>query len=470
MIRLDKTRRIAGLAVTTALASAMLVGCSGLPTGPVASANGTAAAPVPSAQNLNRAVAAAERNVQAEPRNAAYRSALGAAYLDAGRFASAATSFDDAMKLGDNSPRTALSLALALMGQGKMRDSAALLNDWDTEIATADLGLALALAGQPERGVHLMGNAIRNGENTPKMRQNLAYAYALSGRWREARLMAGQDVPADKLGERMSQWAELAVPEAWQQRVAAMLGVPANVRDAGQPTMLALANSPGVEQLVAEASAQAAPGGELPSLAAAAPVSAMAQAPALPRVAATPMQAAAELPPLQPVAPQVAVESYPAPQPARPANFQAAFATSGPAGGSLAAVTQDAMRFAQAPAVQAAPLRQGAEPAAVPARAARSAGGSHLVQLGSFASEQGARRAWGIYVKNHPELAGHEMVISQAVVKGRNFWRVAAAGFGRADSGSVCGKVKSRGQACIAYAEGRPLPGAVASGLRMARR
>lgn len=455
MIRLAKTRRTAGLAVTTALAGALLAGCSGMPTGPVASANGADAGRSASPQAVSRAVAAAERNVQAEPRNAAYRSALGAAYLDAGRFAAASTSFDDAMKLGDNSPRTALSLALAMMGQGKMRESAALLNDWEGEIATADLGLALALAGQPERGVHLMGNAIRNGDNTPKIRQNLAYAYALSGRWREARLMAGQDVPADKLGERMSQWAELAMPEAWHQRVAVMLGVPANVRDAGQPTMLALANSPGVEQLVAEASAQAAPGGELPSLAAAAPVSELLPAP----------QAVAELPSLQPVAPQVAVESYPAPQPARPASFQAAFATSGPAGGTLAAVAQDAMRFAQAPAVQAAPLRQGAEPAP-----ARGSAGSHLVQLGSFASEQGARRAWGIYVKNHPELAGHEMVISQAVVKGRNFWRVAAAGFGRSDSGNVCGKVKARGQGCIAYAEGRPLPGAVPSGVRMARR
>lgn len=464
MIRLAKNRRTATLAVSTALAGALLAGCSGMPTGPVASANGAEAARSASPQAVGRAVAAAERNVQAEPRNAAYRAALGAAYLDAGRFASAATSFDDAMKLGDNSPRTALSLALAMMGQGKMRESAALLNDWEGEIATADLGLALALAGQPERGVHLMGNAIRNGDNTPKMRQNLAYAYALSGRWREARLMAGQDVPADKLGERMSQWAELAMPEAWQQRVAAMLNVPANVRDGGQPTMLALANSPGVEQLVAEASAQAAPGGELPSLATAAP-----EAAPLPALSPA-SQAAAELPPLQPVAPQVAVESYPAPQPVRPASFQAAFATSGPAGGSLAAVAQDAMRFAQAPAVQAAPLRQGVEPTPAAARAARRSTGSHLVQLGSFASEQGARRAWGIYVKNHPELAGHEMVITQAVVKGRNFWRVAAAGFNQADSSSICGKVKSRGQGCFAYAEGRPLPGAVDSGVRMARR
>ena len=123
-----------------------------------------------------------------------------------------ATSFDDAMKLGDNSARTALSLSLALTGEGKYREAAALLNDWEGEIATADLGLALALAAQPERGIHLMSNAIRQGDNTPKMRQNLAYAYALAGRWREARIMAAQDVPADQVSERIAK--RLDAPDA----------------------------------------------------------------------------------------------------------------------------------------------------------------------------------------------------------------------------------------------------------------
>src|SRR5690606_24848069 len=189
--------------------------------------------------------------------NAAYRATLGSAYLDAGRFAAAATSFNDAMKLGDNSPRNALSLALSLTGIGKYAEAAAILNDWEGEIATADLGLALALAGQPERGIHLMGNAIRGGENTPKMRQNLAYAYALAGRWREARLMAQQDVPAGKVSDRIAEWAAMARPEAWQQRVAALLEVPAGVADAGQPAQLALANTPSIEQLASEASALA---------------------------------------------------------------------------------------------------------------------------------------------------------------------------------------------------------------------
>jgi hypothetical protein len=328
------------------------------------------------------------------------------------------------MKLGDNSPRTALSLALALTGAGKHAEAAALLNDWERDIATADVGLALALAGQPERGIHLMGNAIRNGENTPKMRQNLAYAYALAGRWREARLMAEQDVPAGEVSDRIAEWAVMAQPEAWQVRVAALLDVPTGVSDAGQPAQLALANSPSVEQLAAEASPAPAP------VAPAAPV---------------------ELPPLAAVEPAVAIEAQ---APARADSFQTAFAAPVPA----TPVVQDTSRFLRS---------QGAAESAAIAPAVE---GTHLVQLGSFSSEQGARRAWGIYVRRYPELAGHQMVISEAVVKGKRYWRVSAGGYGRQASTAMCGRVRASGHGCFAYAEGRPLPGAVDTGIRMARR
>ena len=429
--------RVFGLAVTTAMSAALLTGCSTASAPPAALSASKAEAALARGKAA-QGIAHAEAAVLAEPRNAAYRATLGKAYLDAGRFASAATSFDDAMHLGDNSPRTALSLALALTGEGKFSEAAALLNDWDDEIATADLGLALALAGQPERGIHLMGNAIRAGENTPKMRQNLAYAYALAGRWREARLMAQQDIPADQVGARLEQWAQMAHPDAGQVRVAALLEVPAAVADAGQPAQLALANNPSLEQLAAEASAAAAT-----------------------EVAAAP--ASGELPAVGEAEPVVDLARYDAPAAqapaAAPSNFQAAFAAPASAPAPVAAVRQDGASFTRASALAA--------PRTV---AVAQADGSHLVQLGSFASEQGARRAWGIYVKKYPELAGHQMVISEAVVRGKHYWRVSAAGFGRSTSSAMCGRVKGTGEGCFAYAEGRPLPGAVSTGVQLARR
>jgi hypothetical protein len=358
------------------------------------------------------------------------------------------------MKLGDNSTRTALSLALALDGEGKFDQAVAVLSDWEKEIAPADLGLAYALSGRPDRGVEIMANAIRGGDNTPKMRQNLAFAYALAGRWKEARLMAAQDVPANQVGDRMQEWAQMAQPQAWQTRIASMIGAPAGVQDAGQPVELALANNPSVEQLATEASAYAAPKAEL----------AANDAPEAPA-------ASAELPAAAEAAPQVAVASYPAPPTAEPSDFKSAFASYAPSGGSIAQVTQDALRFVQQPVVQTAAVRQGAAPRASAAAAAKESSGTHLVQLGSFASEQGARRAWGIYVKRYPELAAHQMIVTQAVVRGKHYWRVSAAGFGLASSRSMCGRVKtSGGDGCFAYAEGHPLPGAIDTGTRLALR
>jgi Flp pilus assembly protein TadD len=425
------SKRVIGLAVTSAMAGALLSGCA-TNAAPPAALSASQAAQAQASGRHAQAVAHAEAAVLAEPRNAAYRSMLASAYLDAGRFASAETAFTDAIQLGDNSARNALSLSLAMSAQGKYREAAALLNEWEGEIATADLGLALALAGQPERGIHLMGNAIRGGDNTAKMRQNLAYSYALAGRWREARLMAAQDVPADQLNDRIEQWALMASPDAWHTRVAALLQVPAGVRDSGQPVQLALANNPSIEQLASEAAVPAADSAELAPL----------------EVASAPVN---ELPAVQAVEP----ERYEAP--ARTSNFQAAFISAAPA-----PVAQDAARF-----VQAAPARSEPTPAA---GSAPRAEGTHLVQLGSFSSEQGARRAWGIYVRKYPELAGHEMVISEAVVRGKRYWRVSAAGFGRSTSSAMCGRVKASGSGCFAYAEGRPLPGAVDTGVRMARR
>jgi Flp pilus assembly protein TadD len=427
MSRISSGNRMLGLAVTSALTGVLLSGCTTAGGEPASLAASRAEGALAAGQ-AEQAVRHAETAVEADPRNAAYRATLGAAYLDAGRFASAATTFHDAMQLGDNSARTALSLSLALTGEGKFTEAVALLNDHEGEIASADFGLALALAGEPSRGINLMSSAIRGGENTAKMRQNLAFAYALAGRWREARLMAEQDVPADQVSDRIEKWAMLAQPTAWQQRVASLLAVPAGVTDAGQPTALALANTPSIEQLAAEA----APPAELPALA----------------VAEAPVPAPTiELPPV-------------APQPARPASFEAAFAAPAPA--PALAVSQDAARFT-------APARTSA-PAPAIAHAAQPAAGTHLVQLGSFSTEQGARRALSIYQNRYPELAGHRMVISQAVVKGKHYWRVSAAGFARSSATAMCGKVKSGGEGCFAYAEGRPLPGAVDSGVRMALR
>jgi len=223
-----------------------------------------------SSGQVDKAIELAEALVAANPREASYRALLGQAYLRAGRFESSAQALNDAMKLGDNSSRTALSLALANVGQGKNREAVAILDDWRDAIPAADLGLAYALAGETNRGVAILSDALRAGDNTPKLRQNLAYAFALDGRWREARLMVSQDVPAGQVDARLSDWASKAKPEDGRVRVASLIGAP-NRQDSGMPTALALNASAEQQQLAAETAAQRDPApalaanGELPA-------------------------------------------------------------------------------------------------------------------------------------------------------------------------------------------------------------
>ncbi|MGV3511322.1 MAG: tetratricopeptide repeat protein [Novosphingobium sp.] len=429
MITAFAPNRTARLVISTALAAGLLTGCStgGAHPDKYASSAQTALAK----GTTTAAIDNAEKAVLADPRNAAYRVLLGNAYLKAGRFESARQAYDDSMELGEDSSRTALSLALADIALGRHAEAIDTLNSYRDSIAASDYGLALALAGQPQQGVQVLSQALRGGENTPKVRQNLALAYALSGMWREARTMAAQDVPADQLGDRMEQWALMGYSERTRDRVANLLGVPLR-GDNGQPQALALANFPATEQLAAEAAMRAEPAAAAPALAEAA----VKELPATDTAAPAPSFADSSS---QSQQTQLALIDVPASQPyVRPA---------------------------------AAPARKvtvAAKPVIGPARA-----GTHLVQLGSFSTPEGARRAWRHYTARNPGLKGFTNVTTQVTVNGKQFWRVQAAGFaGQASASSMCGSVKARGGVCLVMRGNSPaMPGQQrAAESRMAKR
>ncbi|MEE3218325.1 MAG: tetratricopeptide repeat protein, partial [Pseudomonadota bacterium] len=245
-----RNKRFVQLAVTTALATTALTAC----TGKAAPGHASSAAHAEKALDkgqASKAVRHAEAAVLASPRDAATRTLLANAYLEDGRFASAATTFAEAVELGDTAPRTVISFTLAQIAVGDQRGALETLDRFEAALDPADYGLAIALSGRPDRGVHVLGNALRAGQNTPKVRQNLAYAYALQGNWRAARVMAAEDVPAGEVGDRMAQWAAQVRPEAYTGRVASLLGVKPQA-DPGQPAMLALANHPSVDMLAAQ--------------------------------------------------------------------------------------------------------------------------------------------------------------------------------------------------------------------------
>jgi len=410
-------------------AAALTAGCVATPGFVYAATNGNFAQGGQEriSKKVEKQVIAAERAVAKAPQDAVSRARLGQSYLAAGRFASASATFEDAVSLGDKSPSTALGMALSYIATGRNGEAAALLGQWGETIPVSDHGLALALAGQPAQAIALLGTAINAGETTPKIRQNLAYAYALAGRLPEARVIASQDVPADKLDVRVSEWALQASVGTQQSRVAALLGAPVR-SDPGRPTQLALA-APSSATLVAAAEPLPQPPAleELPAVAA--PAFAQAQpdaaAPAPDERRAPMMLASYEAPAV--------------PQPARAERPKVA----APAVQRVAA--RVANRRSEPPA--SANERKRAAPK-------RAATGTHVVQLGSFTTEAGARRAWGIFVSRDRSLKDRELRITEAMVNGRRYFRVAAGGYEAAEARTKCSSLKGRGNECLAYVGG----------------
>lgn len=425
-----KTRRFVQLAVTTALATTALSAC----TGKVAPSHNYSAAQAETALakgKAGKAISHAEAAVLASPRDAYTRTLLANAYLEAGRFQSAATTFGEAVQLGDTAPRTIVSYALALTAVGDQTGALEALRQHEAAIDPADFGLAVALAGRPEQGVHVLLNALRSGQNTPKVRQNLAYAYALAGDWSQARLIASSDVPGDQLADHMAGWAANARPDLYTARVASLLGVEAH-DDPGQPTMLALSNHQGVEQLAQEAVSETA----------AAPQSDFALASELPPVdQAQTVDDSADAALAEASLANDFTSSF-----AKADTVQPLPASYSQAASKPEAVLVDAPRKAQSPAVASRTM----------------ASGNYNIQLGSYFSMSDAQTAWKQFQKRYPELSGAEKVITKARVNGKIYYRVAAAGYAKASAQSLCRSVKSKGEGCIAYVASTPLPGALA--------
>jgi Flp pilus assembly protein TadD len=446
-----KSNRMLGLALTTALATVALPGCTAN-VAPPAQASTAKAQEALAEGKGDRAVTHAEAAVLATPREPAARALLGAAYIEAGRFQSAATTLAEAVALGDASSGTLTRLALAQIAAGQQAAALATLDRHKVVLDPADYGLAIALAGRPQEAVHVLGNLLRNGTNTMKVRQNLAYSLALQGDWRNARIMAAEDVAADKLGDTMSKWAVLSAPEMYQRRIADLLSVKM-VQDPGQPSMLALRNFDSIEQLAAETLLQ-------PESTATAAASDFAS-----------RFDGGELPP-------VSQPTRPAPALATAASAQRAV----PYRGSTEPVETviEAARFVSREVVQTIPAAarstpgstrpaaRAPEPAPQPALAMAS--GDYRVQLGSYFSMSDAQTAWKVFLKRHPELDGADKVITKANVKGKIYYRVAAGGFARSSAQGLCQSVKRGGAGCIAYAASNPLPGTIDNNIRVASR
>ncbi|WP_419825829.1 tetratricopeptide repeat protein [Sphingomonas sp.] len=369
-----------------------------------------------------KAVRMAERAAAASPRDAAYRMLLGQAYLAAGRFASAEASFRDTLALKPGQPRAGFDLALAEIAQGRAVEARALLDTLSGQVSDADLGLAIALSGDRTRAIALLSDLVRSGKSDARGRQNLALAFALDGRWSEARGTAMQDTAPDRISDQIAGWAELAAANNPRVQVASMLGAASAVADPGRPAMLALAT--------------AAP--SAPIALAAAPAPAMPAA----RVAVAPVRA-----PLPVPAPVTRLISVVAPV-------------------AVAAAPIPFIVPAATPVLVAAPaaprlVRVATDPAGVaPGTIVRSPDrGGWVVQLGAYARAGALEAAWTRASRLSPNIATFAPVRGRTSLSGAAVVRLSVGGFAtRERAAGLCRQVRAGGGTCFVRAAGNDTP------------
>jgi len=396
---------------------------------------------------VDEAIAYAERSVAGYGNDSETRALLGQAYLAAGRMASAERSFQDAMELGKTDARTILSLSLAQLGQGKADKARTLVVANRQYIPSADYGLALALTGDSKSAIEVLEQAIRESSATGRTRQNLGLAYALDGRWKEAKLMAVQDVAPAAVNDRVMEWAQMARPGAYQMRVATLLNVTPVANDPGQPIQLAL--QPSHAPVNVAASAERDYSQEVASFDRNAPLPAIGPAPS----DAGDVDFLAAENNVKVASVTVPASNVPGSAPANAAVSKTGSQPKSAAPSTKFVVESGKRQPARTAAVQttasAKPVLQ--KTAYQPtAKAADSSVGTHLVQLGAFSSPEGAKRAWGILSAQNAELNSFEYASSRINVKGRTLYRLAAIGFGNQRSAeAMCAGIKAKGGNCI---------------------
>jgi Flp pilus assembly protein TadD len=371
------------------------------------------------------ATSLSEQAVENSPRDAGFRALLGNCYLAGGRFASAESAYRDSLTLIANQPQVILKLALVEIAQGKNDEAKYLLAQAQGVLDPADLGLALALAGDPQNAIAVLEPAARTIGADARTRQNLALAHALSGNWEQAKVVASQDVPGDQLDARIQQWMVLAKPAKASDQVAAFIGVQPAASDPGQPTRLALGEAEPVRLAAAE------PIGDVPQgLTSSATVELAPPAP-------------------EPVA-VAAVEPASAPEPAP------AVAEQAPPPVMPAMATSEARPALSPAAVRLTESYGTMHPAALKPRNGKSRA---VVQIAAYSSRDRVAIGWSKVAGKHGSLKRYVPVTARFSGAKGTFYRLAVKGFDSdREAVSLCKSLKRAGASCFVRATSGDAP------------
>ena len=396
-------------------------------------------------KDVPSAIDFAERAVQKTPDDAGFRAILGNAYFAGGRFASAEAAYKDSLTLYSNQPQVILKLALVEIALDKKDEAIAFLKAGRDVLDPSNYGLALALAGDSGDALSVLEAAAREPGADPTVRQNLALAHALAGDWAEAKTIAAQDVPGDKLDARIQQWMLLAAPKKASDQVAALVGVRPAAVDHGQPIRLALRKS---DTLLAQAASAPSPAvATAPNLTEAAP--APAAAPALPVVEGAAANSAAPLS-VPAIAPVVRAPKLPEKMPVAEAAVPTPVAMIGSAARNVSIAASNEVKSLVAAVMpkKAAPLAHHARAIHV---ASRPIGpGDSVVQIGSYRSPAQVTAGWTRLTQRFPALRAYLPLRARFDSPNGTYWRLSIRGFAnQREALARCDQLKNNGGKCF---------------------
>ncbi len=163
--------------------------------------------------------------VSLHPRNMGLRAFLGRALLKAGRPVQAEGVFRALLKAGQRDWRTYNGLGSALAAQGRFGEAR---RQYRLALGVApgnvkvinNIAMSHILEGDPAKAEAMLRRAMATpqGRAETRIRQNLALAVGLQGRFREARYIASQDLPPAEVEANMA-WLRrmLGGADAWKR-------------------------------------------------------------------------------------------------------------------------------------------------------------------------------------------------------------------------------------------------------------
>lgn len=375
------------------------------------------------------AVTLAQLQAQAQPGSPELQRLLARAQLADGRFTEALYTLKAQAEANPQDTALSFSYGLALLATGQEeagRVHLVRLVMTSAPQMASDVGLALALAGDPAGGLSLLEPAARAAEADGRVRQNLGLAYAAKGDWLRARDAARLDLTPEQVDAALARWAVL-LQQQTPERIAILLG--------GSPEKLAART-----QLTRAAPAALAPAASLGVVAAAdlptPPPVVEKTAVNLPKLG--PVQLAAVSPlAIAPTPIVTEATPEPAPQPAPQPALQAAQAPRQmPQAVRLAATRTPAAVAKTSAPVQAAP-------------AVATSAEAWTVQLGAFSSVDLAKAAWGVLTGRYKLLngAGSPLLLR---TQGTGLTRVVVSGFAdKAEARTFCRSYRASGGECF---------------------